>query len=234
MTISKGIKEKISALSDGELSEFETRRVLEEIQNNPQLRDYWKKLQISKRAFQNESLVFESSDISLSVSRELGKGFEPEPISKDSFFTNNKTYMGLAFASCLLVLVYNSQTFDFTPDSFPEIASQRISEAIASPQAIEVLSNSISGLNAELQTMQSDPRGSLRANYVLPATGKTFNVSLSPIETSSGLSPREASRIAYVRTKDGIYIISVSGNITAEKKLEILQNANLFANNLNK
>ena len=64
MTISKGIKEKISALSDGELSEFETRRVLEEIQNNPQLRDYWKKLQISKRAFQNESLVFESSDIS--------------------------------------------------------------------------------------------------------------------------------------------------------------------------
>ena len=92
MTISKGIKEKISALSDGELSEFETRRVLEEIQNNPQLRDYWKKLQISKRAFQNESLVFESSDISLFVSRELGKGFEPEPISKDSFFTNNKTY----------------------------------------------------------------------------------------------------------------------------------------------
>ena len=234
MTISKGIKEKISALSDGELSEFETRRVLEEIQNNPQLRDYWKKLQISKRAFQNESLVFESSDISLSVSRELGKGFEPEPISKNSFFTNNKTYMGLAFASCLLVLVYNSQTFDSTPDSFPEIASQRISEAIASPQAIEVLSNSISGLNAELQTMQSDPRGSLRANYVLPATGKTFNVSLSPIESSSGLSPREASRIAYVRTKDGIYIISVSGNITAEKKLEILQNANLFANNLDK
>ena len=234
MTISKGIKEKISALSDGELSEFETRRVLEEIQNNPKLRDYWKRLQISKRAFQNESLVFESSDISLSVSRELGKGFEPEPISKDSFFTNNKTYMGLAFASCLLVLVYNSQTFDFTPDSFPEIASQRISEAIASPQAIEVLSNSISGLNAELQTMQSDPRGSLRANYVLPATGKTFNVSLSPIESSSGLSPREASRIAYIRTKDGIYIISVSGNITAEKKLEILQNANLFANNLSK
>ena len=234
MTISKGIKEKISALSDGELSEFETRRVLEEIQNNPQLRDYWKKLQISKRAFQNESLVFESSDISLSVSRVLGKGFEPEPISKDSFFTNNKTYMGLAFASCLLVLVYNSQTFNSIPDSFPEIASQRISEAIASPQAIEVLSNSISGLNAELQTMQSDPRGSLRANYVLPATGKTFNVSLSPIESSSGLSPREASRIAYVRTKDGIYIISVSGNITAEKKLEILQNANLFANNLNK
>jgi hypothetical protein len=234
MTISKGIKEKISALSDGELSEFETRRVLEEIQNNPELRYYWKKLQTSKKAFQNESLVFEGSDISLAVSTELGKGLKSESISKDSFFIQHKNYLGIAFASCLLVLVYNSQTFNSSSNSYPEIASQRISEAIASPQAIEVLSNSILGLNAELQTIQSDTKGSLRADYFLPATGKTFNVSLSPIELSSGLSSREASRIAYLRTKDGIYIISVSGNISAEKKLEILQNANFFANNLNK
>ena len=74
----------------------------------------------------------------------------------------------------------------------------------------------------------------LRANYVLPSSGKTFNVSLSPIESSSGLSSRPASTIAYLKTKEGVYIISVSGNITAEKKLEILQNANFFANNLNK
>ena len=62
MTISKGIKEKISALSDGELSDFETRRVLDEININPELREYWKKLQISKTAFKNESLAFETSD----------------------------------------------------------------------------------------------------------------------------------------------------------------------------
>tara|TARA_Y100001970_G_scaffold254880_1_gene331065 strand:- start:577 stop:1281 length:705 start_codon:yes stop_codon:yes gene_type:complete len=234
MTISKGIKEKISALSDGELSEFETRRVLEEINNNPELRHYWKKIQISKRAFQNENLTFEGSDVSLDISRELGKYSASSSTSKESFFIEQKNYIGIAFATCLLVLVYNAQTYNSTPDSFPEFASQRISQAIASPQALEVLSNSISGLNAELQTIQSDPRGSLRANYLLPSTGKTFNVSLSPIESSSDLSSRGASRIAYVRTKDGVYIISVSGNIAAEKKLEILQNANFFANNLNK
>ena len=59
-------------------------------------------------------------------------------------------------------------------------------------------------------------------------------VRLSPIQSSSGLSSRDASRIAYLRTKDGVYVISVSGNITAEKKLEILQNANFFTNNLDK
>ena len=234
MSISKGIKEKISALSDGELSDFETRRVLDEIKNNPELREYWRTLQVSKRAFQNESLVFEGSDISMVVSRELGKSVNSDPISEESFFSRQKNYIGLAVASCLVVLIYNSQEFNTKPDSYPELASKRISQAIASPEAIEVLQNSISGLNAELQTIQSDIRGTLEANYFLPSTGKTFNVSLSPIESSPDLSSREASRIAYIKTKEGVYIFSVSGNITAEKKLEILQNANFFTKNLRK
>ena len=234
MSISKGIKEKISALSDGELSDFETRRVLDEIKNNPELREYWRTLQVSKRAFQNESLVFEGSDISMVVSRELGKSVNSDPISEESFFSRQKNYIGLAVASCLVVLIYNSQEFNTKPDSYPELASKRISQAIDSPEAIEVLKNSISGLNAELQTIQSDIRGTLEANYFLPSTGKTFNVSLSPIESSPDLSSREASRIAYIKTKEGVYIFSVSGNITAEKKLEILQNANFFTKNLRK
>jgi len=234
MTISKGIKEKISALSDGELSDFETRRVLDEIDNNPELRDYWRTVQVSKRAFQNEGLVFEGSDISMVVSRQLGKRLNAESASKDSFFSRQKNYVGLAVASCLLVLIYSSEEFDNKPDSYSELASKRISQAIASPEAIEVLQNSISGLNAELQTIQSDIRGSLKANYFLPSTGKTFNVSLSPIESSPDLSSRESSRIAYIKTKEGVYVFSVSGNITAEKKLEILQNANFFTNNLRK
>ena len=234
MTISKGIKEKVSALSDGELSDFETRRVLEEINSNPELREYWKKLQISKSAFENDPFSFVESDVSLKVSRELGNSLNSISHMKESFFVQQKNYISLAVASCLLVLVYNFQSLVSKTDSFSELASQRISQAIANPQAMEVLNNSIAGLNAELQTIQSDPKGLLRADYVLPSSGKTFNVSLSPIESSSGLSARPASTIAYLKTKEGVYIISVSGNITAEKKLEILQNANIFANNLNK
>ena len=234
MTISKGIKEKISALSDGELSDFETRRVLDEIDSNPELREYWKKLQISKTVFKNESLAFETSDISSALSSELGKNINSPSILVESFLEKQKNYIGLAVASFLLVLVYNVQTFNPKPSTFPELASQKISQAIASPEAMDVLNNSITGLNAELQTLQSDPKGSLRANYLLPSTGKTFNVSLSPINSSSGLSSKGASRIAYLRTKDGVFVISVSGNITAEKKLEILQNANFFTENLRK
>ena len=141
-----------------------------------------------------------------------------------SFFTNNKNYIGFAFASCLLVLVYNSQTFKSASDSFPEIASQRISEAIASPQAIEVLNNSVSGLGI-LQDFKSNQKGTL-ANYRVPNSNKTFKVSLYPIKEVNKIGVGEATRISYIKSKNGIYVVSVSGNISTEKKNQILQNAN--------
>ena len=40
MSDNKNMKEKISALADGELSDFETRRILAEISSNHQYRDF--------------------------------------------------------------------------------------------------------------------------------------------------------------------------------------------------
>ena len=56
--MNEGIKERISALVDGELSEFEARRVLEEIEAKPELRDYWNKLQITKSGLKKRSLGY--------------------------------------------------------------------------------------------------------------------------------------------------------------------------------
>ena len=39
MKDNKNMKEKISALADSELSDFETRRILEEIESNQEFRD---------------------------------------------------------------------------------------------------------------------------------------------------------------------------------------------------
>ena len=62
--MNEGIKERISALVDGELSEFEARRVLEEIEAKPELRDYWNKLQITKSGLKERSLGYLDRDIS--------------------------------------------------------------------------------------------------------------------------------------------------------------------------
>ncbi|HJL96443.1 MAG TPA: sigma-E factor negative regulatory protein [SAR86 cluster bacterium] len=228
MTVSKGIKEKISALSDGELSEFETRRVLNEIEDNAELREYWNDLQISKRVLHKDNLLFEEIDISTRISNELGKKAKIVT-SERSWWVNQKNYIGMALASCLVVFFFNFQ-YTNNNNSFTDLASKRISEAIASPEAIEVLNNSVSGINAELQNIQNGPQGILRANYLMPSSGKSFKVSLSPIETPMALSSSRASRISYIKTEKGIFVISVSGDITAEKKSKILQNANFFSN----
>ena len=116
-------------------------------------------------------------------------------------------------------------------ESFSDIASQRIVDAIDSPQAIEVLNNSVSELGI-LQDFKSNQKGTL-ANYRVPNSNKTFKVSLYPIKEVNKIGAGEATRISYIKSKNGIYVVSVSGNISAEKKNKILQNANFFAEKIN-
>ena len=56
--MNKAIKERICALLDGELSEFETRRVIEEIKDDPYLRQYWSSLVAVREGFKEETLSF--------------------------------------------------------------------------------------------------------------------------------------------------------------------------------
>ena len=67
--MNQGIKERISAMADGELSEFEVRRVLEEIEANPEFRDYWMKLQIAKSGLKDKSLGYLDRDISKRIKK---------------------------------------------------------------------------------------------------------------------------------------------------------------------
>ena len=108
------------------------------------------------------------------------------------------------------------------------LASQKIDVAINSPQALEVLSQSVSGMNVELQDFRTNTDGVL-ANYKLPSSGETFKVSLYPIKEINKIMTNEATKITYVRVKGGVYVFSISGNLSADKKNQILQKVNLFA-----
>ena len=141
--MNENIKEKISALADGELSEFEVRRVLDEIEKEPDLRNYWDLLQITRRSLINEDLGNIGIDISSRVARELS-GRKPHAVKNYSSYPTYKSYLA-ATAGLALVIGIN---FVLTPshtdtDSFSDEASQRIANAIASPEALEVLNNSL-------------------------------------------------------------------------------------------
>tara|TARA_B100000029_G_scaffold470682_1_gene509700 strand:+ start:841 stop:1548 length:708 start_codon:yes stop_codon:yes gene_type:complete len=228
--MNEAIKERISALVDGELSEFEARRVLDEVESNPELRDYWVRLQLLKSGLTDESLGFLNSDISTRVSRELGR--KPRELQKHSlkktssrFFISVASSFSLVFIISLGFLVNIDNVI--TPDEiFAMETSEQIKEAIYSPEALEVLDNAFSGMSVSLEKLGSGNNGQLYANYKIPADGKKFRVSLVPISLYSDIAYSGASKLSYIETNRGTYIVSVSGDISPERKSKILRNVN--------
>ena len=201
MIENKIMKEKISALADGELSDFETRRILSEISSNPEYREFWKNIHQGKEALKNEESEFLDIDISNKVSYGLDmlQTNFPEQIKKLKH--SHASYIAASIFGFCAVIIYS-----LTPpsvESFSDTASQRIVDAIESPQAIEVLNNSVSGLGI-LQDYKSNQKGAL-ANYRVPNSNKTFKVSLYPIKEVNKIGAGEATRISYIKSKNGIY-----------------------------
>lgn len=229
MIKNKIMKEKISALADGELSDFETRRILSEISSNPEYREFWKNIHQGKEALENEESEFLDIDISNRVSFGLDKVQlkDPEQIKKHKY--PQASYIVASIFGFCAVIIYS--LIQPPIESFSDIASQRIVDAIDSPQGIEVLNNSVSGLGI-LQNFESNHKGTL-AHYKVPNSNKTFKVSLYPIKEVNKIGVGEATRISYIKSKNGTYVVSVSGNISTEKKNQILQNANFFAEKIN-
>ena len=223
------MKEKISALADGELSDFETRRLLDEISSNPEYREFWANIQLSKSVLNESDTSFMHVDLTKEISRELDNVI-PEPVERDS----NASFFQASYFTASIIGFFAVIAYSFFPQTnvtFTDLASQKIVSAIESPEAMQVLNGSVSGLEVELQDFRSDFRGTL-ANYRLPNSGETFKVSLYPIKEINKIGISEASKIKYIKARDGIYVISVSGNLSTDKKNQVLQQASFFAEKL--
>ena len=230
MKDNKNMKEKISALADSELSDFETRRILEEIESNPEFREFWKNIQRTKEILSEEDTEFHDVDLSSIIHAELNKkGSKPLVVSKKVPYYPFK-YIAASFIGFFAVIIYSLMPKQ--EQSFSDFASERIVRAIESPEAMEVLNNSVSEFNVILQDFKSNQEGTL-ASYRLPSSGETFKVSLYPIQEVNKMGISEAAKISYIQAKKGIYVVSVSGNISADKKNQILQKVNFFADKLN-
>ena len=139
-------------------------------------------------------------------------------------------YIAASFIGFCGVIIYS--LIPEQEPSFSDFASERIVQAIESPEAMEVLNNSVSEFNVILQDYKSNQEGTL-ASYRLPSSGEIFKVSLYPIQEVNKMGISEAAKITYIQAKKGIYVVSVSGNISADKKNQILQKVNFFADKLN-
>ena len=240
--MNKAIKERISALMDGELSEFEARRVLEEIKEDPELRHYWSSLLVSRKGLKEQSLVLEGKDISQKIARELGylsNEFKKEPRSNEKKSFTPLFYFAASGSVAVVVVLLSIANISISSDSntltnsFSDEVSQNIAQAIESPEAIKLLKKVVGGIDAKLEKLNSYPKGQIQANYRMPSNGKTFNVNLSPISSSYDPGSLRASKLVYLKTDKGLFILSISGDIPPEEKAQILRNASVRFNKIN-
>ena len=229
MNNNKNMKEKISALADGELSDFETRRILTEISSNPEYREFWRSIHQTKQALKKPSSEFLDSDITESLYSKLGKRRPNQTKQiKNNLFPQYQFYLA-SLIGCFGVIIFS--LMPQSTESFSDLASQKINQAIDSPQAIQVLNDSVSGMDVILQGFESNNLGTL-ANYKFSNSEETFKVSLYPIKEINKIGLNEATKISYIKSKNGVYVLSVSGNISTDQKNQILQKANFFADKL--
>ncbi|MDA9736369.1 sigma-E factor negative regulatory protein [Gammaproteobacteria bacterium] len=228
MNDNKVMREKISALADGELSEFETRRILSEIKHNPAYREFWRNIHLVRDLFDESEDILYERDISTNLRSRLRDDISIETNETEERLSKKKNYLMVSLASFVAVVTFSF--FSSEEVTFADIASQKIDTAINSPEAMNVLNNSVSDLNVVLQNVETNNRGTL-ANYKMMNSGETFKLSLYPLKEINKIDIKEATKISYIKRNGKVFVVSVSGNLSAEKKNLILQKANLSAKN---
>ena len=228
MNDNKVMREKISALADGELSEFETRRILNEIEHNPAYREFWRNIHLVKDLFDESEDFLHERDISKDLRSRLRTNLSEETNKDEKWFLKKQSYLIVSLASFFAVVSFSF--FPLEEVTFAETASKKINTAINSPEAMNVLNNSVSDLNVVLQNVETNNRGTL-ANYKMMNSGETFKLSLYPLKEINKIDIQEATKISYIKRNGKVFVVSVSGNLSAEKKNLILQKANLSEKN---
>ena len=227
MNDNKVMREKISALADGELSEFETRRILSEIKHNPAYREFWRNIHLVRDLFDESEDFLLERDISTNLRSRLRTDLSIETNEAQEWLSK-KNYLLVSLASFFAVVTFSF--FSLEEVTFADLASQKIDTAINSPEAMSVLNNSVSDLNVVLQNVETNNKGTL-ANYKMMNSDETFKLSLYPLKEINKIGIKEATKISYIKRDGKVYVVSVSGNLSAEKKNLILQKANLSAKN---
>ena len=171
------IEHRLSALLDGETSEFETRRLIEEINRSPEIKNLWIRMNKAKSLLTAE-IDFSSRNISSTVIEELdSSSIKQIKFSKDEKSKQLK-YYGFAFGVLL------SLGLVFQPLMIQEKESFKQTSAIP---ALSIGNTPVSSNESYLEEIGNNLKGSLKkiefiedgdiiANYVENDSKRSFKL----------------------------------------------------------
>lgn len=174
----ESIRESLSALLDGEATELETRRVLANIEGEPELRATWSRYQAASRAIRGDAQVVPQIDLSSSISAAIADETSYEPGSQSVVSAKPNRFAGFTSqlgkgaiaASVALAAVFGVNQYTATNQSVPQAEVAAVTA--------------------------SEPLGELNAASNLPMGYGTPGLTVRNVSTDSGaLQPRRQTLV---------------------------------------
>ena len=171
------IEHRLSALLDGETSEFETRRLIEEINRSPEIKNLWIRMNKTKSLLTAE-IDFSPRNISSTVIEELdSSSIKQIKFSKDEKSKQLK-YYGFAFGVLLsLGLVFqplmNLEKESFKPTTVIPALSIGNTPVSSNESYLEEIGNNLKGSLKKIEFIED---GDIIANYVENDSNRSFKL----------------------------------------------------------
>ena len=173
--MSKILEQKLSLLMDGEITPFETKRLVDEIHANPNFKSLWQRMNKHKAAMHGE-LLDHNLDLSPKIMSQINN-FSPKNSKKIKIWSNfdffSITYMK---ACCYLIGFFFILSLPLL--NLPSLTSNTAS----SNQNILPLNNEAllvdlgSNFNGSLKDFRITSSSSMEANYVVPGDEKSLRL----------------------------------------------------------
>tara|TARA_E500000331_G_C17271593_1_gene719470 strand:- start:4604 stop:5293 length:690 start_codon:yes stop_codon:yes gene_type:complete len=173
--MSKTLEQKLSLLMDGEITPFETKRLVDEIHANPNFKSVWQRMNKHKAAMHGE-LLDHNLDLSPKIMSQINN-FSPKNSKKIKIWSNfdffSITYMKVC---CYLIGFFFILSLPLL--NLPSLTSNTAS----SNQNILPLNNEAllvdlgSNFNGSLKDFRITSSSSMEANYVVPGDEKSLRL----------------------------------------------------------
>jgi sigma-E factor negative regulatory protein RseA len=172
--MSEKMRESMSALMDGETTDFETRRLLEGM-DTPELRDTWARYHLASAAMKRDAAaVLPQIDISAAVSQAIAKEDAlAEPHHVDLRHSRPmKTVAGFATAATIaFAAVIGVQSFNTEDERMvPSIAASAVPPSSSRVGSLALAADTVRGNAARFVPPISAPSATLVSNAAFPRT----------------------------------------------------------------
>ncbi len=218
------VDQRLSLLLDGEASEFETRRLVEDISKNPHIKKRWLEMNKQKSALRRE-LLMPDLDLSSKIQNELQKSKTNSKKHHYYHFSWGKIpYMrtcsylfGLCFTLTFIFFEFSSQP----NQSFLQVSAPKTLVSTINPV---ILDDYARNFNGNLRSYKFISNNQVEANYGIKGSNANLKLKFFIKDGSNTVKLSSISKGVTINTRKGdkpIIINLSSDNLSNQKLISI-------------